>query len=174
MADGTQFTDIFLEVVKPILARHPALSHALVINEKRPRVELIIHKQDERGFDVGVVCEKHGIYPWADNWRSSPWDMATPHSPMHLQQTCENVMGFVRTLLCPDARLRVQEKAGKPCHWILELKDGDDWKPQDDTSIVLFNFLGKITESIRQNRHFPAREMTRFQVDQLWHASWAD
>ena len=169
-----QLTDIFLDVVKPILARHPNLSHALLINEKRPRAELIIHKQDETGFDVGVVCEAHGVYPWAGNWRGSAWDVTTPHAEGNLQMTCENCLGFVRTLLSPDARLRVQHKGGQPCHWIVELFDGETWRAQEETSFVIYNFFGKLAETIQQNRHFPSRRKAKLETDQLWYSVWAD
>ena len=169
-----KLTDIFLEVVKPILERHPTLSHALLINEKRPRVELIIHKQSEDGFDVGVVCEAHGVYPWAGNWHGAAWDMTTPHAEGNLQQTCETCLGFVRTLLSPDARLRVQYKGGQPCHWIVELFDGEKWQAQEESSLVIFNFFGKLTETIHQNRQLPSRQKSKLQTDRYWHASWVD
>ena len=169
-----KLTDIFLDVVKPVLARHGELSHAIRINEKRPRVDLIIHQQEDQGFDVGVVCETHGIYPWAGNWHGASWDATTPYAEGNLQQTCENCLGFVRTLLSPDARLRVQSKAGQPCHWIIELFDGENWHTQEESSLVIYNYFGKLTETTHQNRHFPSRRKSKLEADHLWHASWSD
>jgi len=174
MADEKKLTDIFLDVVKPVLARHPELSHALLINEKRPRAELIIHKQDESGFDVGIICESHGVYPWASNWHGGAWDATTPYAEGNLQQTCENCLGFIRTLLSTDARLRVQYKAGQPCHWIVELFDGEHWKAQEESSLVIYNYFGKLTETIHQNRHFPSRRKSKLETDHLWYSLWAD
>ncbi len=166
--------EIFLEVARPILARHPALSHALIIHEKRPRVELIIHKQDENGFDVGIISELHGIYPWAGGWHGSPWDATTPHAEGNMRQTCENCLGFIRTLLSPDARLRVESKGNQPCHWTVELFDGRAWQAQEASRLVIFNFLGKLSETIQQNRHFPSRRRSQLENDHLWFAAWTD
>jgi hypothetical protein len=167
-------TEIFLEVVKPILTRHPRLSHALTLNEKRQRAELIIHKQNEKGFDVGVFCEPHGIYPWAGNWRGALWDATTPHAEGNLRQTCENCLGFIRTLLSRDARLRVKSKGGQPCQWIIELFDGEKWHAQEESSLVIYNYFGALTEEILQNNHFRSRRRSPLEADHLWYALWTD
>jgi hypothetical protein len=170
----TSLPQIFLEVVKPILTRHSELSHALSLNEKHSRVELIIHKQDDQGFDVGVHCEPHGLYPWAGNWRGASWDATTPHAEGNLRQSCENCMGFIRTLLSPDARLRVKSKGGQPCQWTVELFDGRDWHPVEESSLVIYNYFGTLTEQLFQNRHFRSRRRSPLEADNLWYALWSD
>jgi len=167
-------TEIFLDVVKPVLTRHPRLSHALILNEKHPNVELIIHKQSESGFDVGIFCEAHGIYPWAGKWRGASWDATTPHAEGNMQQTCENCLGFIRTLLSPDARLLVKSKGGQPCQWILQLFDGKEWRAQEESRLVIYNYFGTLKEEIFQNKHFRSRRLSPLEADNLWYAVWAD
>lgn len=174
MDDDRPFIEIFLDVVKPVLNRHPRLSHALSINETQPRIDLVIHKQDDQGFDVGVMCESHGVYPWAGNWRGALWDATTPHSESNLRQSCENCLGFIRTLLSPDARLRVKSKGGQPCQWIVELFDGKDWHAQEESSLVIYNYFGSLTEETFQNKHFRSRRLTPLEADKLWYAVWTD
>lgn len=174
MRSNPKLTDTFLEVAKPILARHGRLSHVLVSNEKRPKVELTIHQQTGSGFDAGIICEAHGLYPWAGGWHGSSWDMATPHSSDHWQAACENCLGFLRTLLSEDARLRVREKDGRALLWTLEFRSGSEWEPVEESGTLLFNLFGTTTERILQNHHLLGRSPGKFQRDQLWHSAWVD
>lgn len=174
MEKNRPLTEIFLEVVKPILARRRRLKHTLEIDIARTRVELTFHKQNDEGFDVGVQCEPHGIFPWADKWRGASWDATTPHAEGNLRQTCENCLGFVRTLLSSDARLRVKSKGGTPCQWTVELFDGKDWHGQGDSSLVIYNFFGAVTERTFQNQHFRSRRRSPLETDQFWYTQWTD
>jgi hypothetical protein len=172
--DDKPLTEIFLEVVNPIITRHPRISHALTLNEKRRRAELTIHKQNEQGFDVGILCEPHGVYPWGGKWRGALWDATTPHSEGNLRQTCENCLGFIRTLLSRDARLRVKSKGGRPCQWIVELFDGETWHPQEGSRRAIYNYFGALTEETFQNNHFRSRRRSPLEADNLWYALWTD
>ncbi len=169
-----KITEIFHETARPILARHPELSHQWIRDEKRPRYELVIRKQNEQGFDVGLICEPYGLYPWAGQWRGSLWDAITPDTSLHHQQVCENCLGFLRTLLSPDSRLRILSKAGKPYRWILELTDGQTWKAQEETGLFFYPYFAKAAEMILQNHHLPSRRETSRSRDGFWHASWLD
>jgi hypothetical protein len=167
-------TEIFLEVVKPVLTRHRRLSHALTMHEQGLRAELLIHKKNDQGFDVGVLCEPHGVYPWAGNWRGAVWDATMPHAEGNMRQTCENCLGFIRTLLSPDARLRVKSKSGQPCQWTVELFDGKDWHAQEESSLAIYNYFGALTEETFQNNHFRSRRRSPLETDQFWYALWVD
>lgn len=128
-----------------ILVNNPALGHSWQTNG-----ELVFPPKGPDGFEVRLKPDSHGVIVLTDvgfheHFEGSP------------EQAVESALGLVRDLLSPDMRVREQRANGSGYRWILERRDGQDWKSESRTGLLLWNYLGRRGERIYQNRHLPGR-----------------
>jgi hypothetical protein len=146
--------DTFFRMAKAVLDGNPQISHQWSSGHRGKRT-LSIPKADDRGFDVTIECETYGLYPFADGWHGAPWDINTPK--MSVEEICQDCLGFVRSLLCADAKLTVHYSNNRPFRWVLTYPFGG--RPVSDRAgLFLFNYFGRRTTGEFQNHHLPRRE----------------
>ena len=68
------------------------------------------------------------------------------------------VDGESRDLLSPVMRIRERLAGGKPYKWIFELYHDGQWIAEEWCGLFFWNYIGKRTEKIYQNRILPAME----------------
>ena len=154
MANKSHLIETFTTMAEAALSKHGHLVWKWAENEKRTNKTLTITRQNEDGFDVGVVCKTYGLYPTAGEWHGAPWDIGLGTTAESQAQDCLN---FVRTLLCPDSRLKVLTRNGKPYRWRIEINDGKEWKLDHEVGLLFFRFFGRRSEVVFQNHHLPSR-----------------
>jgi hypothetical protein len=112
----------------------------------------------ESGFSVRVECETYGLYVYAEGWHGSPFECgpvtATP------EETAENCLGFVRTLLCADSSLEVSYAGAKPYRWVLKYAT-DNGAEQEEMGLLVYNYFGSRSKRVLQNNHLPPRHAQR-------------
>jgi hypothetical protein len=146
--------DTFYKLASSRLAELPGLPHEWVSGPDGKR-SLRIPKLDESGFDITIECESNGLHPFAEGWHGAPWEANTPD--MSIEEVAEDCLGFVRTLLCPDATLTVHYSGGRPYRWILRYPTlGAPVK--DETGLLFFNYFGRRETREFRNTHLPPRE----------------
>ena len=144
----------FFQYASEKFAEHPDLLHHWSGPDAKGKRVLRIPKQEESGYDVEIQCETYGLYPYAEGWHGAPWDANTPST--NPPELCANCLGFVRSLLCPDASLTVSYTGGKPYKWALSYPIGNT-RTIDRTGFLLFNYLGRRTSRVFKNHHLPSR-----------------
>jgi hypothetical protein len=76
----------------------------------------------------------------------------------------ENVraaLALARDLLSPAMRVREVSAGGRPYKWELQRLDGRDWRTEEVTVVpgtVFWNYFGRRSERIYQNRTLPVRD----------------
>ncbi len=106
------------------------------------------------GFDVQVDCETYGLYVYADAWHGAPFEVGPITSTP--QATAENCLGFIRTLLSEDSSLLVTYAGAEPIRWRLSYAT-EAGEEQEETGLLIFNFLAPRSQRTLVNKHLPAR-----------------
>ena len=140
----------FEQHASEILASHPELRTKWEATKTGGR-RLTIYKQDESGFDVVVDAETYGLYPYAGDWHGSAWDLNG-----NCEELCKGFMGFIRSLLCDDSRLKVSYAGSWPYKFVLTYPIEGGFE-SSETGLFFFDYFGKRTTRIFQNRHLPPR-----------------
>jgi hypothetical protein len=141
---------VFEQYASEILARHPEVRAKWEVTKTGGR-RLMIYKQDESGFDVIVDAETHGLYPYADEWHGPAWDLNG-----NCEELCQEFMGFIRSLLCEDSRLEVSYAGSRPYKFVLTFPTEGGFE-SSETGLFFFDYFGKRSARIFQNRHLPPR-----------------
>jgi hypothetical protein len=106
------------------------------------------------GFDVRVECETSGLYVHADGWHGAPFEVGPITSTP--QDTAENCLGFMRTLLSEDSSLLITYAGSRPIRWRLSYAT-EAGEEREETGLLIFNFLAPRSQRILVNKHLPAR-----------------
>jgi hypothetical protein len=146
--------DIFWQLASERLAEHPSLLHQWSGPDSKGKRVLYIPKAEDNGFDVRIECETYGIYPYADGWHGAPWD--APNST--LDAVCKDCLGFIRSVVSPEAVLTVMYAGTKPYKWILSYPWGET-RTHDETGLLFFNYFARRQKRTLQNHHLPARQV---------------
>lgn len=147
-------SEVFFEMAADRLSSHPSLQYRWEDGGRGKRI-LTIPKIDVTGFDIRIECESYGLYPFANGWHGAPWDMNTPN--VTLEESCEECLGFIRSLLCPDSSLTILYSGEMPYKWILRYPTVRG-PVNDETGLLLYNYFGRKHNIILINRHLPSRE----------------
>lgn len=170
---GLDYVDLFEPAARAVLDRHPQLGAVLTKDTEEKRIRLLIPAQSESGFDAGITCESYALYPFADTlveW----WECLPRAGESALEHACLSCLGFVRTLLSADARLRLAYRGGHVCARTLEIRDLEGWKRWEKRRILRLPF-GTKREVILQNTHLPARHpFTGLSRTEWGTYSWVD
>jgi hypothetical protein len=146
--------DIFHHLATQRLAAHPGLAHEWSGPDHKGKRILIIPEVEESGFDIRIDCETYGLYPYAGGWHGAPWDADRPKAT--LEEICEDCLGFIRSVVSPEAVLTVTYAGAKPIRWVLSYP----WRgtrTNDETGLLLFNYFAPRQRRIFQNHHLPPR-----------------
>lgn len=148
--------DTFFRMATARLGEHPSPAlHWSGPDQNRKRI-LDIPKAREDGFDVRIECETYGLYPYAGRWHGAPWD--APHDADTTNEgLCEDCLGFVRSVLCPDSTLTVFFASGDPYKWILTYP-WNGTRMNEETGSLFFNYFGRRERRVFRNQHLPPCE----------------
>ncbi len=148
MSQSNDPMEIFPKLASSVLSGVP---HELRFEEAGPRWRVDVPAPNASGFGVVLVCETYGLVPSAEGWWGAWWGAMWDFGPWPTEDVCLKALEFTRVLASPQARIRIQESAGRPYRWILELRKGEQWVPEDQTiGSPFFNYFGKRTERVIQ------------------------
>lgn len=104
------------------------------------------------GFDVELEANAGGL-------ELRCGDMHTPLAcGSDPDEAMRDVLGLLRDLLSPGMRLREQWAGGRAYRWSLEVLGNGGWQREYEMALLVWNFLGRRSERIYQNRHLPVRD----------------
>jgi len=130
------------------LAGHPDLRHEWTPDMSGVRFPRV----DDFGFDVEVsVGDREIVVHALGAHEHFEVGNGTP------SEVCASVLGLVRDLLSPDMRIREIRSRGKPFRWFVESRNGPAWQVEAETGLLFFNYFGRRTERVCQNRQLPGR-----------------
>jgi len=142
----TEFEETFRRAVTAVLAETAAIRHEWTAAP----LSLRIHPSSESGFDVKLVCESYGIYPYAGGWHGAPWDDGVWSAEALTAQLQE----FLRSVLSPAGELEVRYANRSPYRWILRYSFQRN-RVADEAGLLLFNWFGKRTRQTFRNEWLP-------------------
>jgi hypothetical protein len=137
----TDEADRFRARIEEAIARSPGLRA-----EWSPDGMMVTFPRgDDDGFDVLVEIGRdeaivHG---------------AGAHEHFSYAKEFEPALGFVRGLLSPGMRVRELRSGGSPYRWYVEVRRDGDWSVATENGLLFFNYFGKRSQRIYQNRHLP-------------------
>jgi hypothetical protein len=123
---------------------HPELEHHWEV-ESDGSVVLHLPKTSPRGFDISLTGNDVDIELEAGGFHSHFDDLPDP------KELISGALGFVRDLLSESMRLRVCYSNGNPYRWLLESRDQNAWKVEEETGLLFWNFFGEKSEEVFQN-----------------------
>lgn len=138
------YTDELHNQTERILLDHPDIPHTWRGDA------LVFLTTEASGFEIRLHPEEHGIVVFAglglhEHFEESP------------AEAVRDALGLVRDLLSPDMRVR-ELRAGRFAYrWILERMAGDRWLPESETGLLFWNYFGKRSQRIYQNKALPGR-----------------
>jgi hypothetical protein len=146
---NTGLKETFETLAREVLENHKDLVHEW----SRDGGSLILKfpKQEEKGFDVIADVDDLQII------------IVTDEDHRHFDQiedaeaTVADVLGLVRDLLCEDMRLLVFFSGSKPYRWTTEQFDGTKWIPEHTGGLLFWNYFGRRSQKLLQNRTLPSR-----------------
>ena len=142
----------FVRQAKEALSHHPQIKHEWSINAAEGHCILDIPKECDSGFPITVQVHPKEIIIMAGG----------AHTNLDLDDNPDDLaahaLGLVRDLLSPAMRIRERLAGGKPYKWIFELYHDGQWMAEEWCGLFFWNYIGKRTEKIYQNRILPARE----------------
>lgn len=73
------------------------------------------------------------------------------------EELVDEALGLARDLLSPAMRIRELCAGGKPYRWVMEYSDGAGWRGEQETGLLVWNYLGRRSERVYQNHALPGR-----------------
>ena len=142
----------FVRQAKEALSHSPQVKHEWSIDNDEDHCILIISEECDSGFSIKVEVHPDEIMVFAGG----------AHTNLHLDGNPDDLaaraLGLVRDLLSPVMRIRERLAGGKPYKWAFELWQDGQWVTEEWAALFFFNYFGKRTEKLYQNRILPARE----------------
>ncbi len=115
---------------------------------------LIIPGANDDGFTVEAQAESYGLYVSAEGWHSGAWEITSREETV--ETLCSQFLGFIRTLLSPDAWLEVRYAGHTPYKWTMTY-GVEGSVESESTCLLFFNYFGRRSVKVLQNEHLPAR-----------------
>jgi hypothetical protein len=143
---------VFERHARDVLASENGLRHEWLTSPDKTR--LIIPRANDTGFTVEAQAETYGLYAFAEGWHSGAWELASRKETF--EYLCSQFLGFIRTLLSPDAWLEVRYAGHSPYKWTMTygVEGGVE---SESTGSLFFNYFGRRSARVLQNKHLPAR-----------------
>lgn len=141
--------NIFYSYISELIKDHTNLHVEWRNNNK----EIVFKKKDENGFDITIQDNETFIYIETEPGYHWHFD-----NKKDKKQTLSEVMGLVRDLLGPNMRIREILSNGKPRKWITECYINNKWISDGETGLLVWNYLGKKSEKIYQNKILEPRK----------------
>ena len=125
-------TDIF-EKIRAKAEKNPELS--CIIKDST----LSIHPSDPKGFTVWIAVNAQVFTVGFDGW----------HEEFQDENEALNCFAFG---LSDQCRLKVVKRGDAETAWIVESRDGDDWREDSTTGLFIVPFWKKKSIEYRQNK----------------------
>ena len=132
-----------------VLADAPGLLHEWA--ESADLLALRFPATDPGGFNIGLAARDADIELTAGRFHSHFDDSPDPTILVR------SAFAVVRDLLSPSMRLRELRAGGMPDRGFMESWQDDSWQVEEETGLLIWNFFGRRTEKVYQNRQLPAR-----------------
>ena len=146
----------FVATAKNIMVHHPEVKHTWSIDADEDHCILDIPKRSEDGFDITVEVFPYEIIVSADGPHLH-FDDIKNDDIKNIEATVQEALGLIRDMLSPVMRVVEQRSNGQPYKWHLESYREGQWKREDTTGILFYNFFGRKTKNIYQNNVLPRR-----------------
>jgi hypothetical protein len=112
--------------------------------------ELVFPKADDDGFEIRLQPDAAGVIVLTDVGLHV-------HVEGDPEDAVRDALGLVRDLLSPDMRV-VERRSGQHGYrWTLERLESGRWLGEARTGLLFWNYFGRRSEQIYQNRRFPGR-----------------
>jgi hypothetical protein len=134
---------------RAVLASYPELRHSW---EDTPGgVRLVFPRVDTDGFQVSVEAQGSSLIVSGVGFHT--------HFDWHetAAEAVRQALGLVRDLLGPGMRVRELRASGRPYRWELQRFDGREWRTQEVTGLLFWNYFGARSERFYQNMMLPPR-----------------
>jgi hypothetical protein len=79
------------------------------------------------------------------------------HCESPASEAVQNALGMARDFLSPDMRIRELLSAARAYRWHLERRVEGGWATESQSGLLLWNYFGRRSERVYQNRHLPGR-----------------
>lgn len=149
-----EFITAFKQVATEILKNCPQDKYEWISEPDKPKETLKICKLDDNGFDIRLECESYGLYPFAEGWSGSPWDVTM--SP--IEEFKKEVNSFIRSILSSKSQLCVKYTNGKPYKWNLKYSLNDK-NHNEEVGLTLYNYFGDKNERCFSNTHLETNKI---------------
>jgi len=147
----SEFIEAFRTAATAVLSENPVIRAEWLSNP----VSLKVHASSDSGFEVRLVCESYGLYPYAGEWHGAPWDAAV-WKPTALSRA---VTEFLKAVLSRDSALQVRYANGKPFKWVLHHRF-EGKRVSDETGLLYYNWFGRRTTRTFQNEWLSVAQPT--------------
>lgn len=108
------------------------------IRFKSGDTQLTIYAKDESGFDITVIDEEFQVTVYFAGW----------HEHFDTMEEALQCVGFG---LSDQCRIKVDRRGSTPYRWTLEYRDGEGWKFEGLTSLVLYPYWRRKSVGYLQN-----------------------
>jgi hypothetical protein len=142
----------FVRQTKEALSHFPQVKHEWSIDADEDHCILDIPEESDNDFPITVEVYPEEIIVMTIG----------PHTHFQLEGSPDilaaRALGFIRDLLSPAMRIRERLAGDKPYKWSFEVYQEGQWVTEEQVGLLFWNYFGKRTEKIYQNRILPARE----------------
>ena len=145
----TDLLNRFRQYGSSVLASTPEIAHQWT--EKSDICELSIPASLSNGFDIHAWVSTDTVTLGWGRWHT-PFELDT-----EIEALLENLFGLLRDMLSPDMRVRELWAWPFPYRGFLESFDGTRWSVEQETELILWNYLGKRSVRIYSNSVLPGR-----------------
>ena len=153
MHDHSALSRAFVAEAKRLFEDYPQVAHSWTIGSGEDHCILNVPKLDKQGFDITFEIDSEEYWLTCGEFQGT--DALEEGTAEDFAGHC---IGLLYDLLTPLMRVR-ERLAGKTAYkWTLECLRGGTWESRGSHSLVLFNYWGRRSERIRQNRVLPLRD----------------
>ena len=121
-----------IDKIKAKLAKYPELTYQAEVDR------ISIDPPSDSGFPVWLAVNHPGFTVGFDGW----------HEEFDAEAEALDALAFG---LSDHCRLKVTKRGETVCSWVVEWKEGDQWKEDSTTGLVLIPFWKSKSVEYRQN-----------------------
>jgi len=128
-----------IDKIKERLKKYPQLEYQIEDNS------ISVDSTSSQGFTVWLTENNPGFTVGFDGW----------HEEFEHEDEAMNCFAFG---LSDECRLKVVKYGNKPCSWIVESRDGDQWKEESKTGLIFVPFWKSKSVEYLSNSVFKSSE----------------
>ena len=139
--------ELFAELAREFVAEHLQLPSTTRVIVDSDSARLEVPSVDENGFSVTLAVSNSELTLHTDRGFHEHFDIERD-----IEGFFRQILGLTRDILSPEMRLRELRSNDRPYRWFLEAYDGSEWVQEFEMGLLVFNFFGKRSHRIFQNR----------------------